>query len=105
MVPRIGTNTNVYYVNERAVVECVMRIPNTVFWFLNDESPPRLPKEPYRARVNQIWYRPHNITSNLVIDASPETNNTRILCQAVNRDEWYNSPTIVLSVQGKQQCL
>ncbi len=102
MAPQIENKENVLYVNERAVFKCVVRRSDRVLWFLNDTSPPRYPVEPYMARVEEtIWY-PRNKTSFLTMDASPETNNTRILCQAfTNENVGYNSPTIVLSVQGK----
>ncbi len=106
MAPQIGTNRNVHYDKERAVFKCVVRRSDRVIWFLNDTTPPRYPAEPYMAGVGEtIWY-PRNKTSFLTMDASPKTNNTRVLCQAfTNEFEGYNSPTMVLSVQGKQHAM
>ncbi len=101
VVPRI-VYRNVHYTNERADFKCVVRRTEGVIWFLNDTSLPRDPVEPFMARVESIWYS-HNFTSILTMDASPETDHTRIVCQVFNGFEGYNLPTIILSVQGKQQ--
>ncbi len=103
-VPHIGTNKTVHYDNERAAFECVLNRPNLVIWYLNGVSPPNEPAD-FMATISTS-YTSDKVMSNLTMDASPETNNTRIVCQAyVGRlGVVYNSAAVVLSVQGKQQC-
>ena len=99
-MPHIGTNVNIHYDNERAVFECVLNRPNQVIWNLNGVSPPNELAE-FMATITRS-YTSDKVMSNLTLDASPKTNNTRIVCRAyIGRlGLVYNSPAVVLSVQG-----
>ena len=70
---------------------------------MNRETPPSEPVLPYRATI-QTFPQPTNFTSTLTVDASTITNNTDIVCRAINGAtlEFYSSLLVVLKVQGKE---